>query len=334
MGNMSGAGKKHFALCFNDAYVPYACVTIQSILNHADSQEDIQVHIVSDYISDDNQQILQNLGNIQIHIIENGAEIFKDIKDSIWSIYTWFRVLLPSILDCEIHKLLYLDCDVVVNDSLDELFSIDMEDKAVGGCLDIQTYDKEVFARLGYHSDKKYICAGVLMMNLDKWREMDLAHKIIKFAEQNPARIVFPDQDAINYICQDDKIIFPNRYGVIVPFFRSAEFIKDHLGEMNTLMKHPAIIHYAGYAPWNYAKNKSLHAELWWSIYNSLGGFSRIRVEYWMSFIKYSVRYLLTKLHLIGAGNKYCLTTQYYNHRKITEKDVRLLVDKISKGLC
>lgn len=38
---------KHFALCLNDKYVPYACVTIQSILMHH-RKENVTFHLITD----------------------------------------------------------------------------------------------------------------------------------------------------------------------------------------------------------------------------------------------------------------------------------------------
>lgn len=164
--------RKDFCLCFNNGYVPYASVTIKSIMDHARKDDEIVIHVFSDFLSESNRDFLSRY-NVEFHIIEND-QIFEGIDVSVWSVYTLYRLFLPNYLEKNIHKILYLDCDVIVNDNLDELFEIDMQGKAVAGSIDPQTYSKDVFQRLDYDYSYKYICAGVLLMNLDYWREFNL----------------------------------------------------------------------------------------------------------------------------------------------------------------
>lgn len=319
--------RKDFALCFNDGYTPYASVTILSVMQHMHLEDEVHIHILSDFISEKNQKLLKQLGNVHIYLIKEDS--LKGLKTALWSVYAWYRILLPSLLEKSIQKVLYLDCDIIVNDSLDDLFAIDMKNYSVGGCIDIQSYNQEVYTRLEYDSSKQYICSGVLMMNLERWRQTKLSDRMIEYALHHEAKIEYPDQDTINYVCQDDKIVFPCRYGVIVPFFRDLNFIKEHLDEMETLMTSPAIVHYAGYAPWVYVKDKSLHSNLWWDTCHSLQGFNQIRWSYGVSIIKYGVRYVLSKLGLLKSTNKYSLSSQYYNHPRVSEAQVRLLMAKV-----
>ncbi len=220
-----------------------------------------------------------------------------------------------------IHKVLYLDCDIVVNDSLDSLFAMDMGNKSVAGCVDVQHYSADTYERLEYSRDKGYICSGVLMMNLDKWREKELSARITEYSKQNSNKILFPDQDAINYVCQDDKIILSPRFGVLVPFCRHKEFMLEHKREMEELMDSPAIVHYAGYQPWIYCKNKSMHSYLWWSAYDSLQSFKEIKITYYGSMFRYMLRYVLSVTHVFPKNSRLHIN-QYYNHPRIKKTDV------------
>ena len=164
--------RKDFALCFNDAYTPYACVTIKSIVNHMHREDDVYVHILSDYISTRHQRYLQRIvpnGHVLFYTFANN-DVFANVPCG-WSVYAWYRLFLPQVLDVNIHRVLYLDCDVVVNDNLDTLFIMDMKDKSIAACLDIESYYSFTYCRLGYDPDLKYISSGVLLMNLRKWRK-------------------------------------------------------------------------------------------------------------------------------------------------------------------
>lgn len=318
--------RKDFCLCFNEGYVPYACVTIKSIMDNANPEDDVVIHIVSDYLSNDSVDFLKQW-NVIFHII-NDDSIFEGVDLSVWGIYALYRFFLPKYLGSDVHKVLYLDCDVIVNSNLDELFEMDMHDKAIAGCIDPQTYSKEVFTRLDYDFEKKYICSGVLIMNLDYWREFGVSDKIINFMKKKRDTLRFPDQDAINCLCCDNKIILPSEYGVQCSFFRERRFLIEHIDNIDSIVDNPQIVHYAGYAPWVYCKNKSLHSYMWWNTYRSLKAFPMVKVDYVKSIVKYFGRYVLSKLHLVGKESKYHIN-QYYNHPRVTRESVNKLIQEL-----
>lgn len=318
--------RKDFCLCFNEGYVPYACVTIKSIMDNANPEDDVVIHIVSDYLSNDSLEFLKQW-NVVFHII-NDDSIFDGIDSSVWSVYTLYRLFLPKYLETDIHKVLYLDCDVIVNDNLNELFEMDMRDRAIAGCIDPQTYSEEVFARLNYGVEKKYICAGVLLMNLDYWRENDLTDKVVEYMKSNPDKIAFLEQDALNFLCSENKIILPAEYGVQCSFLRDNRFLVEHIDSIESIVDNPKIVHYAGYAPWVYCKNKSLHSHLWWKTYKSLKAYPMVKMDYGKSIIKYFGRYVLSKLHLIGSDSKFHVN-QYYDHPRVTRESVNKLIQEL-----
>lgn len=243
----------HIALCVNDGYIPYACVTIKSIIeNH--KNDVINIHLLSDFISDKMRSRLYEVvedspsTNLHIHIVND--ESLRGLKDT-WSIYTWYRVLLPQVLSEDVHRVLYLDADTIVAGNLKDLFILNMEENAIAGSIDPESYNKVTFERCGYDQSKKYICAGVMLMNLDYWRKHNLTNKVIQWGHENNDRIKFPDQDTINYLCRDSKIILPLQYGIIGCFFQNEQFYNSPLiTELHSAIDSPRIIHYAGQAPW------------------------------------------------------------------------------------
>lgn len=262
----------HFAFCVNDGYVPYICVTIKGIIeNH--KKENVTIHVLSDFISTKKERLLNevvsNYDNVslRVHIVDDS--ILKGLKDT-WSIYTWYRVLLPKVLPNEVHRVLYLDADTLVSNNVSELFEMDMTDKAIAGAIDILSFIPETFERCMYEQEKGYICAGVMLMNLDYWRDNDLTDKVVNWGRENDARIKFPDQDTINYLCRDQKIILPLKYGIIGAYFEDEVFFKQpYLEQVKDCLSSPTIIHYAGQAPWKIElANHPLQEE--WEKYNNM----------------------------------------------------------------
>ncbi len=256
----------HIAFCVNNAYVPYITVTLMSIAeNHKD--DEVIVHVFSDFISQKQKQRLNKVVNpysnltLSIQIVNDSA--LRGLKDT-WTIYTWYRVLLPQYLSSETHRVLYLDADTIVAGNIRELFFMDMSDKAIACVVDPESFNSETYSRLKYDSSKKYVCAGVMLMNLDYWRAKDLSRTIIEWGYQHNEIIRFPDQDTINYLCRDTKIILPLRYGIMDYFFKNDFFYKEpYAQELRDCIEHPAIIHYAGMNPWKRELATSLLQDEW-----------------------------------------------------------------------
>lgn len=260
----------HVAFCVNDLYAKYISVSIKGLLEN--NSNPLAIHVLSDYVSEKNVLYLKNLVKLYPHatldiIIVDDSKL-RGLKDT-WTIYTWYRVLLPEILSADVHRVLYLDADVLVSGNIEELFLLDMTNMAIAGTIDFQSKDKSTYQRCGYEAEKEYVCAGVMLMNLDYWRMHDIANKVITWGRENNDRIQFPDQDAINYICRDAKLLLPLKYDIVDGFFHDDYYYQNYPQELRECVESPIIIHYAGQAPWVVEiSNHLLQDE--WERYNKL----------------------------------------------------------------
>ncbi|GAB1858533.1 glycosyltransferase family 8 protein [Flavobacteriaceae bacterium MHTCC 0001] len=283
--------KKYFAFCLNDKYFSFCYITIFSILENKKASDELAFHLLTDYLSKKDQKKFQDLvkqtnDSVNIHYVDKVK--FEGFNMN-FSIYVWFRILIPEILDKSISKVLYLDCDVIVKSNLDELFNLDIQNKALAAVIDKQSFTDQTFERLNYPKSKKYICAGVLLLNIDYWREHNITQKIYNFGKRYPEKSVFAEQDAINYICQDSKMMLPLKFGVINNFF-SASY---HYNEKEVLeaMNSPEIIHFAGNAPWKYISNHHFHKKIWWTYKRRANlGLNNINRNYIKSMLIYYLR--------------------------------------------
>ena len=170
------------------------------------------------------------------------------------------------------------------------------------------------------------------IMNLDKWRERRISSEAVDFAKSNRDRLKWPDQDTINFVCWDDKIVLPAKYGVLVPFFIDRMFISEHMSDMDELMDRPKIVHYAGYQPWIYPQDKSMHSGLWWKTWRSLHAFPKVMSGYSVHFLKYILKMSLIRLGIIRRGSRAYCCDMYWYHSKVRMADVRKLMEEI-KGI-
>lgn len=241
------------AFCVNDRYAEYIGVTVRSICE-TQAGSDVMIHVLSDSLTDKRRRVLEEIvepfGNIRLVFYDVDDSALRGLKDT-WSIYTWYRVLLPGLLPADVHRVLYLDTDTLVAGDLSDLFSMDMTGKAIACAIDIMAFDDETFVRCRFPKDKVYVCAGVMMMNLDFWRENYLSEKIIRYGFEHDDQIRFPDQDTINILCRDTKMVLPMKYGIQECFFRDERlYSPSWRSQMLECVDDPRIVHYAGYAPW------------------------------------------------------------------------------------
>ena len=302
----------HFSFCVNDRYVPYICVTIKSIVeNH--KEDSVIIHVLSDYISPKKIDLLNEVvssgisAQLQIHIVDD--TILKGLKDT-WSIYTWYRVLLPKVLSDDIHRVLYLDADTLVTGNVSNLFEIDMTDKAIAGAIDILSFIPQTFERCMYEKEKRYVCAGVMLMNLDYWRANDLTDKVVAWGREHDAQIKFPDQDTINYLCRNNKIVLPMKYGILGVYFSNEVFFEHpYLNELKECLSSPAIIHYAAENPWKIELSNHLFQEEWEKYNNMLRhpakreyitkGWNFVKMKVWQMLHPKQKKHRLTKDEVI-----------------------------------
>ena len=132
----------NICLSCDDNYAKYAGVVIASILTNANQDDNIDFYILDGGITKEKKEQISSLSSIhncQINFIEINPEMFADyskVKTHKYiSIATYYRLKAPSLLP-DIDKIIYLDCDVVVNTSLKELYEIDIKDYLLAGVSD------------------------------------------------------------------------------------------------------------------------------------------------------------------------------------------------------
>ncbi|GAB1858535.1 glycosyltransferase family 8 protein [Flavobacteriaceae bacterium MHTCC 0001] len=287
--------RKDISFCLNDAYVNFCYITIYSILENKKSSDEFVFHLLTDFISDKNTskiEALVNDYNAEVKFYEIDKKRFEGLNMN-FSVYAWFRILIPEVIDSSIKKVLYLDCDTIVDNNLDALFNIDISGKSIACAIDREAFNSETFERLEYDSELKYVCTGVMMMNADYWRNNSIGNKVYNFGKENPSKCVFADQDAINYICRATKMLLPLKYGIINNYF--SESYRYEKNEVLEAVETPVIIHYAGNAPWKYSRNFHFFGDKWWSYKKrvNLGFMNNITRTYIKTMFVYYRRLLM-----------------------------------------
>lgn len=139
-----------------------------------------------------------------------------------WSYMVLLKVVLPFIFPLK-DKILYLDVDTIVDQNIDDIWDIDISDYYFGAAKELHKST----------SDYSYFNAGVLLMNLDKLRNDNMAGRIID--KLNTKSYGFAEQDCINELCQGQILEIPSDYNVTA---------------FNAIPNERRIIHFAAIRNW------------------------------------------------------------------------------------
>ena len=230
----------------DDNYSQYAGVVIASILANAKDSDNLYFYILDGKIRKENKDKILTLKSIKdceisfVDIDEKKFELYKDIATHDYvSIATYYRLKLGELLP-DIDKIIYLDCDTIVNTSLSDLFNTNIDDSYAAGVLDARVKHKKKWL------NTNYINAGVLLLNLKKIREDKIEEKYLEYTKNNPDIIQTGDQDIINFVLNNKIKILPDEWNVQVSNFNNR----------TCYTRYPKIIHYIGrQKPWEFGAN-------------------------------------------------------------------------------
>ena len=166
----------------------------------------------------------------------------------------YYRLFLTEILPNNIDKVLYLDGDIIVRHSLLPLWNTDLADFAVAAVTDYSENNLSLYERLNYPRRYSYFNSGVLLVNLRYWREHDVVKVFNSFMHDHGSDIRLWDQDVLNAVFFNKKIMLPIKFNGALGFFRirvNYDYIKFK-EEVLEARKDPVIIHYTERKPWQY----------------------------------------------------------------------------------
>lgn len=171
------------------------------------------------------------------------------------TIAAYYRLFVTEVLPREVHKIIYLDGDMIVRKSLAELWETDIDDYAIGAVHDMHEEYHCTSGRLPYQMvEKGYLNSGMLLINLDYWREHDCLSRFMKCVEDNSAKLKMHDQDVLNVVLHDEVKWLPVTYNFQSCFLEKASKPGRfwHVEkEIELYKRDPAIVHFtAEDKPW------------------------------------------------------------------------------------
>ena len=246
----------HVLFCTNAEYIKHVAVSLASIVD-SNGHNCLDIHVIipvgGGCLID---RLRQSIGQHQ----DCALRVYEAPSSGLNSFFvsghvsreTYLRIFSADILPADLEKVVYLDGDVVVVGDLRELWQIELGDCILAAAPDHFRQDRKT--TLGLAGNKAYVNAGVLLINLARWREEALTQRLVRYIEKAGTRLELHDQDAINGVLHGNILVLDRRWNVQAPMFRAVRrcFPKEY-DKIRAATRRPAIIHYSGAEkPWRF----------------------------------------------------------------------------------
>lgn len=260
----------------NENYAPYLAVCLYSLLCNADKSRVYDIVILHSDISQKCRLPLEKLGehfvNCTIRFVDMSEfrESVKDCTHAYITAETNYRLAILGELFAEYDRVLYLDCDTIVEGDIAELFDTDLCGNAVGGAeavearvfkltkkgffIDNYPYNFEDYAKkfMGITDLDRYFNAGVTLFDLKKCREITSAEAAVELL--NKRKWMNNDQDVLNMLFTGSIYKLDQKWNYTTNIEQDISLRDSRLKKLFADVRRTeyGIIHYtSGKKPWN-----------------------------------------------------------------------------------
>ncbi len=221
----------------DDGYAILAGVSILSLLENNQDADSITIHFFDDGISAENREkltltvqdynreivfydIRKKLRKLMGSV--NGLAIFLPNGGVKETYAAYGRIFIGNLLPNTVERALYLDCDTLIEGSLQPIFANTLE-KVVSMVLDCSRPEYKKF--IGLSVDDFYFNSGVIVFDLAKWRNENWTDKVLSYISSSSRSYPFADQDFLNHALKGHIAVLSCKYN-----FMSAFFLYSHAG--------------------------------------------------------------------------------------------------------
>jgi lipopolysaccharide biosynthesis glycosyltransferase len=199
----------HLACAADSANALPLAAMLRSVAAHLDPESTLRVHAVGDRLSAEQRR------RVELSIADRAAIEWVDPHAlGTQRLPSWGRMpptvyqklLLADWLPPEIDRALWLDCDLVVLADLAQLWRHPLGDAIVGAVADELVaslgarFGVCAHRELGLDPRDRYFNAGVLLVDLPRWRAARVSARCFDYLERHRDRLTFWDQEALNAV--------------------------------------------------------------------------------------------------------------------------------------
>jgi len=276
----AGRGMAVVAMAADDDYSMQLAAAARSLINNLGPGRGLLLFVVSSGVAGPNREKILKSWETPKDVAVSWVEIDPaslggmNVSGHV-SAATYSRVFIPRLLPPFVNKAIYLDSDLLVLRDISGLWDKSMEGVYALAARDIMTpyfcsrealkdrprclpylfADVPVkdYRELGIPGTAKYFNAGVMVMDLDKWRSDRIGEAALDYLEKNKGELRYWDQDGLNAVLAGKWGELDPRWNQLAHIYRFPSWKESPLDRdtFDKLLNDPYIIHFASRSkPW------------------------------------------------------------------------------------
>lgn len=282
------------ASAVSEEYFPYFCVTLQSIIETSNAQNNYDIIVLGDNLSDQSKagarRLIKNKMNFALRFIEISAFLSQyDLPvEEQYKPIIYARLTLPDLMQ-NYDRVVYIDADVVLMTDIAELYHTELGNNYLVAVRDtgmLAWYhtpgnpEKDYIENtLKLKHPEQYFNSGVIVFNISVFHQAFSTEFLFEYATSRFWK--WRDQDVFMTLCDGRIGHVGQEWNVLVPYFRDELKMLDDGGltklkkKYQKALKAPKLIHYIGsgflsLSPrpalsehfWKYAQNTPFYDEI------------------------------------------------------------------------
>lgn len=242
----------HIAFSGTSNYLVHTGISMVSILE-SNPKRAFHFHVFINGIEPEDKEkmeIVAHRWNCRITLYYVDDSFFREMlhRDGIAAFF--YRFLVPPLLGEEqIQRVLYLDGDIMCQNSLDELMNVDLGGN-IAACVE-DTSPAYAEMRRKKVGTKAYFNSGMMLIDINNWNEVAVSFKAADMAVQRKASgkpLASHDQDILNILLDGRFLMMPKKYNYIYNIDMKGFFQKQ---ERLVYDQSAVLVHFAGIVkPW------------------------------------------------------------------------------------
>lgn len=248
----------HIVYASDDRFAEILGVSMVSLYENSKDMDDIFIYILDSGITDENKRklssVTENYKRTAPKFIK-AKDITQELQMAVaidrGSLSQYARLFVSSVLPEGLERVLYLDCDIIINRSISELWGLDLREKTIGALMDAFS----IYYRQNIELEPNDIMfnSGVMLIDLNRWKKEEVEKELLGFIKKKHGKIQQGDQGALNAVLSHDTLCFEPRFNSVTIFYDFAyeEMIKYRkppefytVEQIDKAVNEPVVIHF------------------------------------------------------------------------------------------
>jgi lipopolysaccharide biosynthesis glycosyltransferase len=255
--------KPVIAFVTDEQYVMALAATVASVLVNCDRAQAVEVVVVDAGVSSASKAKLARMerdGRLSLRWLSpmpSHLDVIRALPAGYVGKAAYHKLFLPEWLQ-DHSRIICLDCDVIVEGNIGELWAAATADNYVLAAQDLlnpfvsSPFGLKNWRALGRRATDELFNTGVLVVNAEKWRREQATPRLLDYLREHRRHVQLCDQDAMNAVFEGQWGRLDRRWNVLQYFHLARRYALLEREDHEALLEQARAIHFCGpRKPWH-----------------------------------------------------------------------------------